>query len=349
MTNCYRALTHVILLAAFSSPLFAQFFSLESTPVSPKREFRSVWLTTVLGLDWPQIGAPAQEQEQSLREIIRKSEAMGLNAVVFQVVSRGDAMYPSERLPWAPWLSGLPGFDPGWDPLAVAIEESHRLGMELHAWYNVYRIGDSNTPVSSTEEPLHVRFAHPEWVETVGNEYWLNPAFPELRDWLVENVREIVEKYDIDAIHFDFIRTSTSGYARDSELKQQYNPDNIQDIGDWRRENINKFVRAVYPAVKGIKPWVKVGSTPIGHYKATAQINWPSLRGYTDVFQDSRRWLQEEVHDYLAPQVYWAIGQSTDTPRFELLAHDWTNESYERHVYVGIAAYKPNVFVEIPA
>lgn len=312
---------------------------------SPKYEFRSVWIATALALDYPKsTGASAQEAE--LRSIIRHAKDMGMNAIIFQVVARGDAMYPSERLPWSPWLAG-PGIDPGWDPLAVAIEETHALGMEFHAWYNVYRIGDASTPVNPHAQPLHVRYAHPEWIEEVGNDFWLNPAYPDGRQWLIENVMEIVENYNIDAIHFDFIRYNQTGYLSDPTLKDQF-PNAYADLNDWRRENINMFVREVYEAIKNVKPWVKVGSTPIGHYKPTTQINWPALWGYSSVFQDSRRWLQEEVHDYLNPQLYWAIGQTTDTPKFEVLVHDWMSESYGRHVYIGQGPYKANVLAELP-
>ncbi len=331
----------VSLILIVVSTVLLQFTSAQA----PKHEFRSVWVATAAALDWPRSGT-AESQRAHLREIIFRSKELGLNAVVFQVVARGDAMYPSERLPWAPWLTGLPAVDPGWDPLRYAIDVAHELGMELHAWYNVYRIGDTGTPKSSTIEPVHVYYANPQWVETVGNDLWLNPAYPELREWLVGNVLEIVENYDIDAIHFDFIRYNQGGYASDNQLFQQYNPHNIGSIADWRRENINIFNRDVYAAVKNIKPWVKVGSTPVGHYKLSG--SWGFLSGYGAVFQDSRRWLQEGVNDYLAPQIYWAIGSSSDAPQFEWLVDDWMGETYDRHVYIGIAAYKPNVFAEMP-
>jgi uncharacterized lipoprotein YddW (UPF0748 family) len=345
-----RVVLVCVIIVCSSHAMYSQYTVMDEMNPHPKREFRSVWLTTVLGLDWPRAGSTASQQAH-LRQIIHNAKAMGLNTIVMQVVSRGDAMYPSERLPWAPWLTGEPGVDPGWDPMQFAIDEAHKLGMEFHAWYNVYRIGDATTPVSSTREPLHVRFTNPEWIEDIDGAFWLNPGFPELREWLIGNVLEIAENYDIDAIHFDFIRYNTSGYLRDQQLFQnpEYNPDNIQNIGDWRRENINKFVREVHAGIKDLKPWVKVASTPVGHYKQTAEINWPALWGYDAVFQDSRRWLQEEVHDYLAPQIYWGIGQQNDRPRFELLAHDWANEAYGRHVYIGIAAYVSHVFAALPA
>ena len=334
------------ILTVFSlQSIHAQIIPHSEIETHPKREFRSVWLTTVGGADWPKTHN-TELQKSSLKNILKRSKELGLNAVVMQIVSRGDAIYPSERLPWAPWISGQPGVDPGWDPLAFAIEETHRLGMEFHAWYNVYKIGDDNTPMSSTREPLHVVFAHPEWVEDVEGEYWLNPAFPDQRQWHIDNVLEIVENYDVDAVHFDFIRYDSGGYLRDNQLMMEYNPSNKENLHDWRRENINIFVRDVYDAVKNVRPWVKVGSTPVGHYKESG--TWPYLSGYSAVYQDSRRWLEEEKHDYLAPQLYWGIGQDTDNPVFEWLVDDWMSETYDRHVYIGMAPYKSGVLDRLP-
>ena len=310
-----------------------------------KQEFRAVWLTTAARLDWPP-DASKEVQQNSLRNIIHTSKEIGLNTIVFQAVARGDAMYQSERLPWAPWLTGVPGKDPGWDPLAFVIEEAKALGMEVHAWYNVFRVGDTSTPISSTREPLHVVHANPEWIRTVEGRYNLNPGYPEAREWVIGNVLEIVENYDIDAIHFDYIRYESGGFSDDWQLMAEYNPENIGNLHDWRRYNVNEFVRDVYPAIKEMKPWVKVGSTPVGHY---GTADYPHFSGYYHAFQDSRRWLKEEVHDYLAPQLYWDIGESTDPAPFELLAHEWIEESSNRHIYIGLGPYKTNVYPEIPA
>jgi uncharacterized lipoprotein YddW (UPF0748 family) len=321
--------------------------SLEGDEI-PKYELRSVWVATAAGLDFPKTTDPSVQQT-ALRNIIRWSKELGLNAVVFQVVARGDAMYPSDRLPWAWRLTGGQlGTDPGWDPLAFAIEETHALGMEFHAWYNVFRYGDTGEADKRTgAEPPHVADAHPEWIQVVGTEIWLNPGIPDARAWSVGNVIEIVENYDIDAIHFDFIRYPSGGFSSDANTKLTYNPKNIALLSDWRRDNVSEFVRDVAAAIRNTKPWVKIGSTPVGHYKTSG--GWAALYGYSDVFQDSRLWLQEGNNDYLAPQIYWAIGTATDAPRYEWLVNDWMSETYDRHVYIGVAAYKTNVYVEIPA
>ncbi|TVQ14398.1 MAG: T9SS C-terminal target domain-containing protein, partial [Balneolaceae bacterium] len=334
----------IVLLAAFFV-MPAEARQSDEIPESPKYEFRSVWVATALGLDFPKT-TNAAAAETSLRNIIRNMKAKGMNAVVFQVVPRGDAYYQSERLPWARRLTGTMGQDPGWDPLAVAIEEAHKHGMELHAWYNVGKLGDvGNQDLQDTQEPRHIYFANPDLVEEAGTEVWLNHGKPQAREWAVANVIEIIENYDVDAIHFDFIRYPTNGFANDFDTKQAYNPENIIGTADWRRYNINEFNRMVYDSVNARKPWVKVGSTPIGHYKLDG--GWPSLKGYSGVFQDSRRWLQEGTNDYLAPQLYWDIGGG-DAPKMDWLVRDWMGETYGRHIYIGTGPYKTNVFAELP-
>lgn len=319
---------------------------------APKHEFRSAWVATAAGLDWP-VGGTAAAQEASLRQIIRSMKAQGMNAVVFQASPRGDAYYQSERLPWARRLSGQIGVDPGWDPLAVAIEEAHRLGMELHAWYNLGRLGDAGTldiGTADQPEPQHLYYSNPEWTRfAVGSttELWLQHADPDARQWALDNVMEIVENYEVDAVHFDFVRYPTSGFE-DDVMVWIASPEfeDYTSVADWRRDNINKFMRDVYAAVKDVKPLVKVGSTPVGHYAASG--GWPAGYGLTQFFSDSRRWLQEGVHDYLAPQLYWDIGNVCG-PSFQWLARDWMGERYDRHIYIGTGPYQCGGLGELPA
>ena len=348
-----------LLYLGMAIPIQAQVVQNES-PEPPKKEFRSFWLATAGGMDWPPNTTDANTQREALRDIIHNAKAMGLNAVVFQVVPRGDAFYESERLPWSSFLTGgpnvgIPGKDPGWNPLEFAIEEAHKLGLELHAWYNVYMANREEYDRSPDSDPPHVYYSHPEWIEQVpqsagGVWNWLNPAIPEAREWIVGNVVEIVENYDVDAVHFDFIRYGTN-YERDDSLMQVYNPAELTNISDWRRENINMFVRDVYAAVKDVKPWVKVGSTPVGHYRTSG--GWAAGYGYSQYYQDSRRWAEEGVHDYVAPQLYWDIGAPGDggshAPRFEWLVDDWTSDMRGRHYYIGTGPYRVEIKPQISA
>ncbi|TVQ75898.1 MAG: T9SS C-terminal target domain-containing protein [Balneolaceae bacterium] len=348
-----------LLYLGMAIPVQAQVIQNES-PEPPKKEFRSFWLATAGGMDWPPNTTNANTQREALRDIIHNTKAMGLNAVVFQVVPRGDAFYESERLPWSSFLTGgpnvgIPGKDPGWDPLAFAIEEAHKLGLELHAWYNVYMANREEYDRSPDSDPPHVYYSNPEWIEQVpqsggGVWNWINPAIPEAREWIVGNVVEIVENYDVDAVHFDFIRYGTN-YERDDSLMQVYNPAELTNMSDWRRENINMFARDVYAAVKDVKPWVKVGSTPVGHYRTSG--GWAAGYGYSQYYQDSRRWAEEGVHDYVAPQLYWDIGAPGDggshAPRFEWLVDDWANDMRGRHYYLGTGPYRVEIKPQISA
>lgn len=309
----------------------------------PLFETRAVWLTTASGLDWPAGETDPLAQEQSLREIIGRARSKGMNTVFFQIVPRGDAFYRSDRLPWSPILTGSAGVDPGFDPLGVAVQTAHEYGMELHGWINTYRIASMST---GSRTPHHVTETHPEWVEnTAENGVWLNPGIPEVNQWIVENVIEIVEKYDLDGVHFDFARYSESRYFRDDSLFVANNPSGIALIEDWRRENINNLMRAIQSAVFAVRPWLKIGSTPIGNYDESCFPG--ALTGYFDVFQDSRLWLAEGTNDYLAPQLYWADGD-TGTPSFTCLVNDWVEGNVSSgHLYPGIALYVPKVVSEL--
>ncbi len=311
----------------------------------PLYETRGTWLTTVWRLDWPPQGS-SQFQEQRLREAIRNIKNLGMNTVIFQAVSHAEAMYPSERLPWAHWLTGTPGQDPGYDPLEVAIEEAHALGMELHVWMNVFHVAATTSNHSPTAEPQHVRYAHPEWiVEDTDGTLWGNPGLPDFRQWQVDNVMEVVQNYDLDAIHFDYMRyPRREGLEGDSDLMAQYPNDGGSNIGQWRRENVNNFVRDVYAAVKAEKPWVKVGSAPIGAYKYFNGAP-PGYWAWDDTYQEGQVWLAEGVMDYVAPQLYFTIGTAPIPPNtylsqdFHRWVRNWMNARNDRHVYTGQATY----------
>ncbi len=343
-------LTRIFLLLLFVLPasVWAQ-----GQP-APLYEVRATWLTTVWRLDWPPAGG-SQVQEQRLREIIRNIKNLGMNTVMFQVVSHGEAMYPSERLPWSNWLTGTPGKDPGFDPLAVAIDEAHRIGIEVHAWINVHHVAAATSKISPTAEPVHVRFAHPEWVvEHTDGSYWGNPAVPEFRAWQVGNVLEMVRNYDLDAVHFDYMRyPGKAGLAGDAEYMKQY-PNGAGTLAQWRRTNVTLFVRDVYNAVKNEKPWVKVGAAPIGAYKyysGAPPANW----GWDDNYQEAHEWLREGNMDYVSPQLYFTIGSSPNpgvshpSPDHVRWVKDWLASAHDRHVYIGQGTWLETAEKRFPA
>ncbi|HPI38568.1 MAG TPA: family 10 glycosylhydrolase [Ignavibacteriaceae bacterium] len=296
----------------------------------PKEEVRALWVATVYGLDWPKTsGASAQKNE--MITLLNKIQAANYNTIMLQVRARGDMLYPSAIEPWAKSLTSVLGSNPGYDPLQFTIEEAHKRGIEVHAWWNVYKVYGTGTP--PVTNPKHVVLQHPELCKLYSNEWWMDPGIPETRTYLLNLAMEMVRKYDIDAIHFDFIRYPNPDFD-DAQTYAQYGQG--VNKSDWRRANINQFVTALYDSVQAVKPRMKVGSAPIGIYKdlSTCNSGWD---GYTQIFQDSRRWVLAKKHDYLAPQIYWDINTC---PRYDTLAMDWINNSAGRHLYPAIASYR---------
>jgi uncharacterized lipoprotein YddW (UPF0748 family) len=305
----------------------------------PKQEIRAVWLTTNYNLDWPKTsGSSAQKAE--LISILNKLQAANFNTIYLQVRSRGDLLYPSTKEPWAICLTGTLGGNPGYDPLQFAIEECRKRGMELHAWWNVYKVWPSATLPPNTN-PQHILLKYPGYVRKYisgsSTEWWLDPGLPEVRNYLVNTLMELVRNYDLDGIHFDFIRYPGKLFS-DTATYQQYGQG--MNWEDWRRVNINTFVTQVYDSVQVVKPRVKVGSAPIGIYtNIPGATGWQS---YYDIYQDSKRWVLLGKHDYLAPQTYWAIGSNQN---YAALAEWWVNNVGKnntlkgRHLYLASAIY----------
>lgn len=323
---------------------------------APLFETRGVWFMTSLGDgNWPERGPndTAEKQAADLRDRVRAAHAQGLNTFAFLVTHQGDALYASARLPWSPIPVGA-GQDPGYDPLAVVIEEAHRLGMMVHAWVNVFLVGDSLTAeVFFNKQPSHVLYSHVDWLHQVGErkELWLDPALPEARAWLVDNLAELVSNYDLDAIHLDFARYPLGGLPHDATLFQAA-PRGFTDLDDWRRDNVTLFVRDAFDRITARKPWVRLGATPIPNYEPFPDA-WPALWAFTDVFQESRAWLTEGHLDYLVPQIYFDFGRdpepgtNIDSPDFAYLVRDWVATAENRPLYVGMAPFKEIVREEM--
>ncbi len=298
----------------------------------PKEEVRAVWLTTVYGLDWPKTSGQSSQKTEMINMLNKLKEA-NFNTIMFQVRARGDLMYPSQIEPWARSLTNILGQNPGWDPLQFVIDEAKARGMEVHAWWNVYLIynGTALPPVTN---PLHIIRKHPELVNYYepSNSWFLDPGQPGTKEYLVNLGMELVRKYDIDAIHFDYIRYPNPDFNDDSTYilySQGVNKD------DWRRNNITQFVYEIYDSIQAVKPNVKVGSAPIGIYKnIEGASGW---QGFSSVYQDSRRWLLAQKHDYLSPQIYWDIATN---PRYTPLVKDWVLNRAGRHIYAGVAVYR---------
>ncbi len=320
---------------------FSTFFIPTSSPAqSSKHEVRAVWVSSAGG-DWPTSTDPA-EQQRSLIAIFNTLQEQHFNTVFFQVRPRGNVLYRSALEPWAGQLTGVLGRDPGYDPLEFAIIEAHKRGLELHAWFNVAKVwGSDNLPAHQQ----HVTRKHREWVRLFEGEWWLDMGEPDARTYTEELVKELISGYDIDGIHFDYIRYPSAAFEDWGSFTKW--GDGVERP-EWRRNNVTSFVRNVYTFVQKEKPWVKVGSAPLGIYQSIPGAQ-SSFNGYSGVFQDSRRWLREGIHDYLAPQLYWSIGEqkNPNDPDFFLLSSDWVNENAQRHIYIGIGAYRTAVQDEV--
>jgi uncharacterized lipoprotein YddW (UPF0748 family) len=313
---------------------------------SPKYEMRAAWVATIGGIDWPPRTRDAEEQRRALIAILDDLHEKKFNAVFFQVRTKGTVFYRSQYEPWASELSGTVGRDPGWDPLAVAVAEAHKRGMELHAWWNAAKISGKENG-SGAAPASRIVPTHPEWAHLFDGEWWLDWGNPQARADLTVCAMEVALGYDIDGIQFDYLRYPGPGID-DADLFRRYGSGMERD--EWRRSNITAFVRDFYRTLQKEKPRVKVGSTPIGIYTSIPGAQ-SSFNGFDGVYQDSRRWLREKIHDYVAPQIYWDIGEqrTPNDPDFAALCLDWVRERYGRQVYIGMGAYRDNVRNELAA
>lgn len=326
----------------FLSPtLFAQ-----STP--PKREFRAAWIATVTNLDWPSSNnLSTDQQKQQLINILDELKKDGINVVIFQVRSECDAMYSSAYDPWSYWLTGAQGIPPYpyYDPLEFAIQEAHKRGMELHAWFNPYRA--ERSVGSYTLDPNHVSVKHPDWVLQISTFKFLNPGLPDVRNYITSVIYDVVSRYDIDGVHFDDyfypyppnnMTSSASTNALD-DAAFAADPRGFINKNDWRRDNVNILVQQVYDSIQSIKPWVKFGISPFGIWQPGYPSGITGMNAYADIYCDAIAWLHKKSIDYLTPQLYWPFGGGQDYGKLQ----PWWADSVaanSRHFYPGHAYYR---------
>ena len=332
----------------YSLLLLLSFLVLTAGAQNPKRELRAAWVAHVFNLDWPsrKTLTPAQQRQEFITLLDGHRQA-GLNAVVVQVRASADAIYPSTIEPWSEWLTGTQGQapSPAYDPLAFMVRESHRRELEFHAWLNPYR-ALTNAASTAVVAPNHVTVLHPDWVLPYGNLRVLDPGLPAVRQYLVRVVMDVVRRYDVDAIHFDdyFYPAPQTGLVFNDDASFAANPRGFTSKADWRRSNVDIFVKTVSDSIRAAKPRVKFGISPPGVWRNGTSVGGTAttaFQSYTDIFADSRKWLRRGWVDYLAPQVYFAIGQTA--ANYALIVPWWNqqvNPDTLRHVYVGQAAYR---------
>ncbi|MCP3930991.1 MAG: family 10 glycosylhydrolase [Bacteroidetes bacterium] len=334
-------------LSFFFIPLFLFFqISLHAQPYSPKREFRGVWVATVRNIDYPR--SPTQNSiahREQWKKLLEKYKKLGFNAVIVQVRPTADAFYPSKLVPWSSYLTGKQGRapQPDFDILQYMIESSHEQGVEFHAWLNPYRATFNMDTLSLSEKHLFNRKR--EWFLQYGTRFYFNPSLPEVRDHLSEVVGELVRNYDLDAIHFDdyFYPYKIAGLPFPDSIDFVNMGGNFPSIDDWRRNNVDVLIQQLSDTIKTAKPWVRFGISPFGVWRNKDKDPMGSdtragQTNYDDLYADVLNWLRNDWIDYVAPQLYWNIGYPPAD--FEKLLQWWRRYGYDKHIYIGQAAYK---------
>ena len=295
----------------------------ETSP-EPAREFRAAWVATVFNLDWPsRAGLPASQQKAELLQIIEQAAKLRLNAIILQIRPNGDALYQSRLEPWSAWLSG-PGQDPGYDPLAFAIAEAHRRGIEIHAWFNPFRATVSSRPVGRG----HISHRQPGWLLKAGSTTMLNPSQQQARGHVLRVIMDVVNRYNVDGVHLDdyFYPYPPHHKVNDGRTPAQ------------RRAAIDSFVQELYQQVKAAKPHVRVGISPFGIWQpGFPECVKAGVNAYEDLACDARKWLAKGWVDYLSPQLYW---RCEGPQSFPALMRWWSGINPSRPVWPGIASVR---------
>jgi uncharacterized lipoprotein YddW (UPF0748 family) len=325
--------------------LLSLFISFFINAQSPLYEFRGVWIATVDNIDWPakkQYNVDSQKTEFIRQLDMHRSN--GMNAVIVQVRPATDAFYPSPYEPWSQWLTGEQGKPPSpyYDPLAFTIEESHKRGFEYHAWCNPYRANFSIGKASIAA--AHITNLHPEWFLAYGGTLYFDPGNKDGQAWVVNVISDIVNRYDIDAIHMDdyFYPYRIAGREfPDSASYRKYG--NGMGKDEWRRSNVDSIIYKLSLAIKNEKPWVKFGISPFGVWRNKSQDpdgsdTQAGVTNYDDLYADILLWTKNKWIDYVTPQLYWEIGFKRAD--YTVLLDWWSKHAYGRHMYIGHGIYR---------
>lgn len=314
-------------------------------PHFAKHDFRGLWIASVANVDWPtKPGLSAEAQQAELVGLLDLAVARGLNAIILQVRPTADTFWRSDLEPWSHWLTGTQGTDPGYDPLGFAVEQAHARGLELHAWFNPFRV-DMNE-AGTNLSPEHPARKHPEWVLPYGGKLYYNPGLPEVRRFSESVILEAVSRYDIDAVHFDdyFYPYPVAGKVfDDAAAYAQYG--NGLSLADWRRANIDDLIVSLGTGIKKLKPWVQFGISPFGVWRNQAtdpagSATTAGVQTYDDLYADTRKWVQEHWVDYMLPQVYWS--KTMAAASYVAVSNWWAElcRASRVHLYLGEAVYK---------
>lgn len=330
-----------IFFLLFTVNLFAQ------VPSSPKREFRGAWLATVANIDWPtRPGLSTESQKKELLQIFDDHQRSGINAIMLQIRPSTDALYGKGREMWSRFLTGKQGLAPSpyYDPLEFAILEAHKRGMELHAWFNPYRA--TFDLIESNTSPQHITRQKPEWFFNYEGKKLFNPGIPEVRQYIVQVIMDVVRNYDVDGIHFDdYFYPYPDGKNRplpDTDAYNTYGAAKFSNIADWRRNNVDTLIQTLSDSIHAEKKYVKFGISPFGIWRNKSQDPEGSesngFDGYGKLYADARKWTQSGWVDYINPQIYFPFFYAVAP--YEKLLDWWSNNTYGKHLYIGQAAYR---------
>lgn len=319
--------------------------SFSLTAQEKKYEFRAAWVATVDNIDWPsKKGLPVDSQKAEFVRLADMHKMNGMNALIVQIRPATDAFYPSPYEPWSEWLTGTQGQPPMpyYDPLQFMIEETHKRGMEFHAWCNPYR---ADYLIGKTSiSPSHITKVRPEWFLEYGGKRYFDPGNKAVQEYTIQVIKDVLERYDVDGLHFDdyfypyriagkefpdVISYSTSGttLARD----------------DWRRSNVDSIIIRLHRLIRAEKPGCKFGISPFGVWRNSDKDPMGSntkagQTNYDDLYANILLWLKEGWIDYVAPQLYWEFGHRAAP--YEVLLDWWSKNTYGRHCYIGLGIYR---------
>lgn len=313
---------------------------------APDSEMRGVWIASVANRDWPsKPGLTASQQRAELLTHLDTAVRNRLNTVFFQVRPTADALWPSPYEPWSQYLTGTQGKDPGWDPLGTAVAEAHARGLELHAWFNPYRIAAHADPARLAAS--HPARENPHWVVTYGGKLFYNPGLPEVRAFVEDAMLDAVAKYPVDGVHFDdyFYPYPVAGQSFDDDAAYAEHGGGFPDRAAWRRDNIDLLVRETADRIEEVRPSARFGISPFGVWRnaATDPLGSDTRAGvqtYDDLHADTRKWVREGWVDYIVPQLYWNIGFAAAD--YAKLVPWWAEvaRGSSTQLYVGEALYK---------
>jgi uncharacterized lipoprotein YddW (UPF0748 family) len=326
----------IIWILSFSA-LFSQ---------AKKREMRAVWIATVANIDWPsQKNLSSRAQRVEMRKMLDEFAANNINTIIMQIRPTADAFYPSTLEPWSHWLTGKQGMEPNefYDPLKFIIEESHKRCIDVHVWLNPYRVINSNDP--SLLSKNHLYYKNKNLFLKYGGKYYFDPGLDETRQFLNSVVKDVVSRYDVDAIHFD-------DYFYPYPVNKEEFPDQTTFLNnprgfaahqkdDWRRNNVDMVISELQHTIKSIKPWVEFGISPFGVWRndnvdPKGSATRAGIQNYDDLYADILKWLKEGNIDYVAPQLYWEIGKKVAD--YSILVKWWSENSFGKNLYIGLYA-----------